>query len=615
MAAATGQEINVPIIIRSLARDFFRSAVQHDCSIPLDREFLLALDGGLGTISGRPIDKFELSWWKSDRPIKQAEILSVYNIEQCLEFHRQQIIDSGAANDPLGDGKDFHRPAYIWKPNAGLPVSDSDTCPRCRLYRAVALGIRDEHRDIKNLVHGMELSFAENKQECMRRASGFNQLYEFLSVKEQDPVAETEFTQSITPSLYPQPHLHTENIPLPDIASRNKGKRVAGRRDTAEKVRQDAIAEVKRMSNMAPLKWTWGADLDPTELRNLRRSADGGNQLPHSGYDTSLMGGSASRNESPLLTAADIDENGYFSDIGEDIQPVPELDIEISPPLDLRSPLKPIRTLCTLHDYPDRDMDAVMNAPIYFPSQSAQLPPPTAIAPIASLASGSSSSDDPSASMAINIYLAENSLGPIEPSHVPPIQTSVDTPSSPESVSPTTAAAIFLADDSSGSSSDVTPAMAFAAYLGGHSPHSSGSSSSEVTPAMVTAAFLGSHSPHSSASSSSEVTPAMAMAAYLGSHSPHSSASSSSSEITPATAMAAFLANPSPPSSVVEDDHSGSDEGGSDSSVDSSTAVAVFDPTLRGSSINEDPTHFTLQPPGGVFTSEYFGFVEEDWIE
>ena len=608
MAAATAQEITIPIIIRSLARDFYRSAVQHDSSIPLDREFLLALDGGLGETSRRPIDKFEFSWWTSDRPVKKHEILTAYNIDQCLEFHRQQVIDSGAAIDPLGDVKGFHRPAYIWKPNADLPATDSDTCRRCRLYRAVALGIQDEHRDIKNLVHGMELSFAENKQQSMRRASGFNQLYEFLSVKEQDPLAETEFTQSITPSVYPHPQLTTDNLPLPDIASRTKkGKRVAGRREVAESVRQDAIADVKRMSNMAPLKWTWGADMDPKELHNLRRSADDGNQLPHSGYDTSLMGGSASRSESPLLTAADIDDNGYFSDIGEDIQPVPELDFEISPPLDFRSTLKPIRILSTLHDYPDRDMDVVINSSLYFPSQSAQPPPPTAIAPITSLASGTSSSDIPSASMAVDVFLAEAS-------NVPRIQTSVESPSSPESISPSTAAAMFLADESSGSSSDVTPAMAMAAYLAGRSPESSSSSSSGITPAMATAAYLAGRSPHSSASSSPDITPAMVMAAFLGSHSQHSSASSSSSEVTPAAASAAFLGNDSPPLSDVENDHSESDDGSSDSSVDASTAVAG-DPTLRGSSMNVDPTEFTLQPPGGVFTGDYFGFVEEDWIE
>ena len=132
----------------------------------------------------------------------------------------------------------------------------------------------------------------KKKQQSMRRASGFNHLYKFLSVKEQNPLAETEFTQTITPSLYPQHNLTADNIPLPDITSQTKkGKCVAGWRDVGKRVWQDAIADVKWMSNMASLKWTWGADLDPTELRNLCQLADAGNQLPHSGYDTSLMMG------------------------------------------------------------------------------------------------------------------------------------------------------------------------------------------------------------------------------------------------------------------------------------------------------------------------------------
>ena len=90
MAAAIGQTINIPVIVRSLSRDFYRSAVSTNYSIPLDREFLLALDAGITTASGQSIDEFEHAWWKNlhtDATVLPSKFLNIYTVEECLQFH------------------------------------------------------------------------------------------------------------------------------------------------------------------------------------------------------------------------------------------------------------------------------------------------------------------------------------------------------------------------------------------------------------------------------------------------------------------------------------------------------------------------------------------------
>lgn len=618
MAAAIGQAIDIPVIIRSLARDFYRGAIQHNYSIPFHRDFLLALDGGLGTFAGRPIDNFEYAWWKSKNPISDDKYLSMKTIEICLEYHRRQRENYKADNGPSRRDTGFQRPVFIWKTDASSPITDGDTCNRCRLYRAVALGTQDEHRDIRNLVQGMECSFAAHKQQSLRRASGFNQLYEYLSVKEQDPAAATEFTQNFTPTSYPLPTLSHNNIRLPLIPSRsNERKRLADRRVTAETVRQEAITEVQRISNMAPLKWTWGADMDLNEIKNLRRSADNCHRLPHSGYDTSLPQGVGTRSESPLLTVNDIDEDANFSDIGEDILPVPEMDIERFPPLDIRSPFKPIRYLLTLHEHDDQDMDAVAVADIPFPTQSIQPPPipcvtlPT-IQSIPVSTNGPHSEVDieiPTSTAAAAVIAADDSSNSNYPTQAMQSMTlftdglhsdddDIDIPTS-------TVAAAYLAEDESSNSDDPTPAMVAAVYL----QDLSSSSDNDIPISLATGAYLADVSP--SSSSDESITASIAAAAYTlpNNSPPDSDAESSVGSIDAAAAAAVFSQLP---------EHPDSDAESSVDSIDASTAAAIFPPlpdNMRGSSMDIDTSVFTLEPAGGVYTASYFSFVQDDWIE
>ena len=317
MAAAIGLSINIPVIVRSLAKDFYAHAGHEERLISLDMEFLLALDASTSNEqAGTFVDKYTLAWWKVKGPAPKKSILTSANIRMCLAFHRDQFKKSA------GDPAKMMKPEYVWKPSAG---DKQGNCARCRLYRAVALGVLDELQDIRHHIHGMEVSLAAKKELTMRRASGFNQVFEYLVSKELDAAATTTFFDEL-PLPIPAPQLHEEILlagQQPKRASR-QNKKVAGRRKTAGDVQRGAMAEVARLQNLPSLKWTWGAILEPSELRALVRSADIGEELPHSDYDFSLPFGRDTRTWSPAMS--DQDFSGIYSEIGSDVVSIPDLE-------------------------------------------------------------------------------------------------------------------------------------------------------------------------------------------------------------------------------------------------------------------------------------------------
>ena len=313
-----------------MARDFYRSAVRHNYSIPLDHDFLVALDAGITLADGETVEKFDCAWWTHDSTLKDPKtLLNIHNIETCLSFHREQLSLSAAAGPFSPKSPPSSNPVYIWKPDAAVPISGTDNCKRCRLYRAVSLGAMDERREIHDLAHGLEASFSFDKRLTMRRASGFNMLYEYLSIKEQDPDAAAAAAAADlnlnNPLPVSAPEIDAdETLPKLKSSRSKKGIKVKERRELAAAVRLGAINEVERMQNMPALKWTWGVDMDASDLPALHRSVDTGNQLPHSGYDESLTHGSDTRSETSVPN--DLGEEGNFSDVSEHTRrPVPDI--------------------------------------------------------------------------------------------------------------------------------------------------------------------------------------------------------------------------------------------------------------------------------------------------
>lgn len=387
MAAATGLVVDIPVIIRSLSRDFYRSALRNNYSIPLDHDFLLALDAGIIAPAGRTaagvysVKDFHCSWWTDDDldlsiPYFAQKILDVNNIDECLTFHRHQITILAAA-DITTDPPIPANPHYVWKANASNAITDSDTCNRCRLYRAVAMGTLEDHRDIRNQIQAMEDYFSTQKEQSIRRSAGFYQLYEYLVIKEQDPTAAAAAALSdVTHVPVRAPIIEEESLPAMKTSKKGKkGKQIAARRAAGENVRKLAISEVARLQNTPSLKWTWGVSMDESDLPFLNRYGGLGRRDPHSGYDRSLTQGLDTRSYSTQSHDVAAVEAGFFSDVSQNVRrPVDDLDPTTIPSclyMNIRN--APDRYLVGFRDHSVDPMDDILPLPAAVPFR---VPPP-----------------------------------------------------------------------------------------------------------------------------------------------------------------------------------------------------------------------------------------------
>jgi hypothetical protein len=82
----------------------------------------------------------------------------------------------------------------------------------------------------------MEGYFNTEQQQTMRRASGFNQLYEYLMVKEQDPAVPAQFTQGQTAVPVPAPPIPGPSSIPPLNSWTTRGRRLNARRAITETV-------------------------------------------------------------------------------------------------------------------------------------------------------------------------------------------------------------------------------------------------------------------------------------------------------------------------------------------------------------------------------------------
>ena len=158
-------------------------------------ELITYLDGNLSSNGlddpALEIASYYLSWWipLRTRP-SPSGCLSSETIVAALEDYREQVgLAMHRMEPPLvirNLTKELNKPAYTWHSSAyndDLP-NTLHNCTRCRLYRAVAVGVMDKLRDTYNMVHACEVANEAEKDIAMRRASGFNELFEAVLKKE-----------------------------------------------------------------------------------------------------------------------------------------------------------------------------------------------------------------------------------------------------------------------------------------------------------------------------------------------------------------------------------------------------------------------------------------------
>ena len=247
-----------------------------------------------------------------------------------MQFHAEQLEAAFNRNGPrpratrnLSD--ELNKPAYTWHSSLNTQKLPNN-CTRCRLYRAVAVGVLDQLRDTFNMVHACQVANAAERDVAIRRASGFNELFEAALNKESN---EGQLDSGSGP-------FHRSPDQLKKLQKKWKQDHPPGLRvdpqSSLAKSKQQFGPEVEQLKTMlkvwgldqAHRKWTYGVDLTGDDLKKMVRGADRRLQVPHSGYDADLPARrERSADSLDPATVDDVDEP-VFDDVSP-VTPIPDM--------------------------------------------------------------------------------------------------------------------------------------------------------------------------------------------------------------------------------------------------------------------------------------------------
>ena len=295
MATATGQVVEVPIVLRSLAASLAQ-VPRAELPIPFDLGFVAMLEVGTNVEQfGRVVKAYEHSWWKATRSPAEGRYLNAQTLEQCLTRHRAQLLKSmegdkvaameihtiaplqirsmkGADSSRRAD--DLHRtdaPRHADTPcradapccadapcRADSPRRPNTPCPECEVYRSLAGDLLEELRGIKQFASGVRAAASNDLEVATRRTGGFYQLHEKVNLKE----------------------MSSESLTVEGTGLGTRPTRMSRR------VSQIAADDLERFRDMpSSHKWTWGKALTEQDILGLQHVSK---QREHTGYDTSL---------------------------------------------------------------------------------------------------------------------------------------------------------------------------------------------------------------------------------------------------------------------------------------------------------------------------------------
>jgi len=183
----------------------------------------------------------------------------------------------------------------------------------------IVTGVTDELRDLRSMVDGFETYLDVERRLVERRASGLHGLLEAAEIKDMATGgvgrdAETGIEQRTPDAL-------RQFVPGTIRRPRKGPEAIRRFRDASE-------ADLLAFQSRPNLKWTWGSDLEITDLKDLLGSGfnnalDGS----HSGYDTSLEVGYLTGDFSDTIPFSDSDDDHpVFDLLSPDIIEPRELD-------------------------------------------------------------------------------------------------------------------------------------------------------------------------------------------------------------------------------------------------------------------------------------------------
>ena len=205
LAFATGQVVDIPIILRSLTVSL-ANVPSADLPIPFDLGFLEMLQVGTNDEElGRVVRSYALPWWRRSKPPADGETLNAETLEQCLIHHRDELLISvdgrpispipintvsslqirpvAVPDGPLHGGG-ASAPGGPSRRGDGVSVVDGPACPECEFHRTLSADLIEELRGIRTLVSGVGVSSTNEAEVAARSAAGLYHLHEQVSLKE-----------------------------------------------------------------------------------------------------------------------------------------------------------------------------------------------------------------------------------------------------------------------------------------------------------------------------------------------------------------------------------------------------------------------------------------------
>ena len=306
LCSATGFPLEIPILMRSLVASISKGRPsKKDKPMGLDLTLLTVLDAG--TRPGDPsalVSKYKHDWWlRTECPSTEA-IFWAGTLRECIMFHREYV-------KPIEPATSFEKLEYTWR---NIPAAGNE-CNDCPKFRSIAFTACEQIQMLRQQVDAFETIFDMERELSNRRAAGFHALYESAVVKETAANAEPYDAET---------GLSTPAPPKPEVAGTirrpKKGPVVVKR------VQAQATQDLHAFQSRPNMKWTWGADLEVDDLKDMAGAVYNNLQhLSHSGYDTDLADGTLTGVGTPAPTPPGKQwRNEPLSTDIMDVPPLPE---------------------------------------------------------------------------------------------------------------------------------------------------------------------------------------------------------------------------------------------------------------------------------------------------
>ena len=141
MAAAIGQPLNIPVIVRSLGQDMYRVGMTPNRAFRPGLELMTYLDGNLSSNGlddpALNVGLFYLPWWTGSKmPTSQSSYLCSTSLKLALNHYHVQLAEAlipfGVPHTISNLADKLNKPAYTWHSsvNDNLP-NDSNHCTQC----------------------------------------------------------------------------------------------------------------------------------------------------------------------------------------------------------------------------------------------------------------------------------------------------------------------------------------------------------------------------------------------------------------------------------------------------------------------------------------------------